>query len=278
MRGFAALTAAMSVDFPAFGKPTSAASARSFTSSFSQCSSPNSPCSAKLGARRRFERKRAFPRPPWPPCAATNESPCCTRSASTWPSRTRTTVPSGTVTTRSLPRAPCRLPPCPCFPDSARRWGWSRNASNDAVLRSARTITSPPSPPSPPSGPPFGTCASRRNDIAPAPPSPPRRLHWTSSTNADCTNQAYGRDASVRRRKGCVSSGARSAGRVSRPARARQLEEDVDELAALAATELHGAGGGREQRVVVAATDVLTRVELRAALPDDDRAGLHRLS
>ena len=97
-----------------------------------------------------------------------------------------TCVPSGTVDhevgARWRRAASCPTRACPT---RARRCGWSRNASSDATLRSACRQTSPPEPPSPPSGPPFGTCASRRNDTAPAPPSPPRRLTWTTSTNDD---------------------------------------------------------------------------------------------
>ena len=43
---------AMSDDFPTLGRPTSAASASNFSSSSIQRSSPGSPSSAKLGARR----------------------------------------------------------------------------------------------------------------------------------------------------------------------------------------------------------------------------------
>ena len=82
------------------------------------------------------------------------------------------TVPSGTSMTRSAPAEPCFFLPEPCVPDLALRCGWSRNASNEATLRLARSQTSPPLPPSPPSGPPFGTCDSRRNATTPAPPSP----------------------------------------------------------------------------------------------------------
>ena len=77
-----------------------------------------------------------------PPAAAAARgevrSPWCTRSASSSPSRARTIVPSGTATTRSSPLAPCCFLPAPCLPDGARRCGWSRNASSDATLRSAR--------------------------------------------------------------------------------------------------------------------------------------------
>ena len=51
-----------------------------------------SPCSANAGARRRFDRNRALPRPPRPPAAASQRSPWCTRSASSSPSRVARTV------------------------------------------------------------------------------------------------------------------------------------------------------------------------------------------
>src|SRR5688572_9775577 len=181
----------MSVDLPTLGNPTSATSASSFSSRRSQCSSPTSPCSAKPGARRRFDRNRALPRPPRPPSAASQRSPARTRSASTTPSWFRTVVPSGTGTSRSLPRRPCFRLPCPCTPLPAARCGWSLNAISEATLRSTTSHTPPPSPPSPPSGPPLGTCASRRKLTAPAPPSPPLTWRPHSSTNCD-TPPGYG--------------------------------------------------------------------------------------
>ena len=57
----AADTVEISVDLPALGKPTSATSAMSLSSMSSQNSWPFSACSAKAGARRRLERKRALP-------------------------------------------------------------------------------------------------------------------------------------------------------------------------------------------------------------------------
>ena len=145
-----------------------AASARAGASA----SSPYSPCSANDGARRAFERKRALPRPPLPPRAASQRSPSATRSASSSPSERGRPCPRVRRSTRSAPAEPCFFLPEPCVPDVALRCGWSRNASSDATLRFARSQTSPPLPPSPPSGPPCGTCASRRNATAPAPPSP----------------------------------------------------------------------------------------------------------
>src|SRR3954451_22276508 len=56
----------ISVLLPAFGNPTMATSASSFSSSLSQRSCPISPCSANDGARLRFERKLALPPPPDP--------------------------------------------------------------------------------------------------------------------------------------------------------------------------------------------------------------------
>ena len=100
----------------------------------------------------------------------------CTRSASTSPSRVFTTGALGDGDDEVLAAGAVALAPARGCPISARRCGWSRNASSDATLRSARRTTSPPLPPSPPSGPPLGTWASRRNDIAPAPPSPPAQV------------------------------------------------------------------------------------------------------
>ena len=101
------------------GSPTSAASASSFTSRRSQCSSPYSPCSAKLGARRAFDRKRALPRPPRPPCDGEVAVAVAHQVGEHLARRaTCTTVPSGTATTRSAPLAPCRFCPLPCLPDA----------------------------------------------------------------------------------------------------------------------------------------------------------------
>src|SRR3954451_21514779 len=127
---------------------------------------------------------------------------------------------------------------------------------------------SPPVPPSPPSGPPVGTCGSRRNEIAPAPPSPPRRLTCTSSTNDDCA-MTHTRPRSCDNQPHIswlnVTCSMAEAGSVAR--------NDVDELAAAALAEPHRPVGGREQRVVAAAADVLAGVEARAALAHDDGAG-----
>ena len=81
MRGLAAEIREISVLFPAFGKPTRATSARSFSSNRNHRSSPCSPCSAKEGARLRFVKNFAFPLPPLPARTANHLSPVLTRSA-----------------------------------------------------------------------------------------------------------------------------------------------------------------------------------------------------
>ncbi len=72
---------ASSEDLPAFGSPTSAASASSLSLSSSVASSPGSPVSAKRGVRRVGEAKRLLPRPAMPPRAATTRAPGAARSA-----------------------------------------------------------------------------------------------------------------------------------------------------------------------------------------------------
>src|SRR5438270_471536 len=248
----------ISVLLPAFGNPTRATSAIRRSSMSSQRSSPASPCSANEGARRRLERKRAFPRPPRPPWAASQVSPSCTRSAMRVPSLSFTVVPSGTATRVSAPFAPWRAPPWPWLPLVARRCGWSRKPSSEATLRSATSHTSPPLPPSPPSGPPRGTCASRRNDTEPAPPSPARTCSCASSTNPEAIDPFLRWITPCQGFIQCKN----------------ELLEDVDEFAALAGAELDLAGGQGEQGVVAADADVLAGVDPGAALADDDGAGV----
>ena len=159
----------MSVRLPTFGKPTRATSAMSFSSSFSQRSSPCSPCSANVGARRWLDRNLALPRPPRPPAAASQRSPWLTQVGEQLAGvQVVHDGALGHVTSSDSPRRPCLSLPLPCTPLSARRCGWSRKASSDETLRSATSQTSPPLPPSPPLGPPNrpglrdGTTRSRR--------------------------------------------------------------------------------------------------------------------
>ncbi len=58
----------------------------------------------------------------------------------------------------------------------------------------------------------------------------------------------------------------------------RSDADDVDDLATVALAELDGACRECEERVIVAAADVRTGVELGSALADDDLAGLDDLA
>src|SRR5260221_564006 len=138
--------AEMSDDLPAFGNPTRPASAIVLSSSRSSLCSPGSPRNAKPGALRLVEASAALPRPPCPPCAATNSVHAPIRSASTSPSPVFTTVPSGTLTIRSAPSAPLRCEPAPALPLPARRSGRRWKSSSVAVLGSTLKMTSPPRP------------------------------------------------------------------------------------------------------------------------------------
>src|ERR671919_2588311 len=104
--GRALLIREISVDFPAFGNPTSPTSARSLSSRCSFRSSPVSPFWAKAGARLVGVANLALPFPPRPPDAATSSSPGLARSAISVPSSSWTTVPAGTRMIRSRPLAP----------------------------------------------------------------------------------------------------------------------------------------------------------------------------
>ncbi len=260
----------MSVLLPALGMPTRATSARSLSSRPSQRSSPTSPCSAKAGARRRLERKRALPRPPRPPPAASQRSPASARSARRAPSGPRTTVPTGTGTSRAAPRAPWRRLPCPWRPSPARRWGWSRKPSSDAWLVEATSHTSPPSPPSPPSGPPRDTCASRRNDTAPAPPSP--AFTWTCASSTNPGMRPILRCEPAVPEAGTAGPGDAAPGVPAAPGSGLG-DGTLTTRRPLRVPIAHHAGGGGEEGVVAAPADVVTGVELGAALAEDDRPG-----
>ena len=173
-----------SVDLPAFGKPTSPASAMTLSSSEIHRSSPLSPGSNCRGARLVDDLKWTLPRPPLPPFAATTSSPGSTRSLSTLPrSRSRTMVPGGTMSTMSSAFLPAHFAAMPASPLRAFQCFFMVRPARLSALGSARTMIDPPLPPSPPSGPPFGTYFSRRNVAAPRPPSPPFTKSSTRSTN-----------------------------------------------------------------------------------------------
>src|ERR671931_785351 len=163
---------ARSDDLPALGSPTSAASARSFSRSSSQASSPGSPVSANRGAWRVGVAKRRLPRPPAPPCATSARAPGAARSTTRRPSSSKTCVPTGTRSSTSSPSAPCCCRPRPGAPWPA--WNHFSRAKRERSRRSgsATTATSPPGPRSPPSAPPWGTCSPGGKLTPPWPPRP----------------------------------------------------------------------------------------------------------
>src|SRR6185437_2432962 len=127
--------------------------------------------------------------------------------------------------------------------------------------------TSPPRPPSPPLGPPRGTNFSRRNARQPLPPSPAFTRIFTSSMNMN--------QWPVRLRIKMVASGQFVWEWEMRLFR----RFDADELAETAAiAKLDHARDLREQRVVLAQSDVLSGFDTRAALADDDRTAGDQLS
>src|SRR2546428_3271869 len=202
--GRALVSAARSVDFPAFGRPVRPTSARSLSSSRISRRSPLPPSSAIRGARRVLLTNRALPFPAAPPRAITSSSPGDTRSAMVRPvASSTTTVPTGTRTTRSVPALPVCFRPAPAPPDRAASSCANRNSVSVPSSGSTRNTTSPPFPPSPPSGPPRGTCASRRNEITPRPPSPAFTTTRALSRNTlDARERSSGRGKDEMRRVG----------------------------------------------------------------------------
>ena len=99
---------------PAFGRPTSAASARSLRRSSISRSSPGMPTSAKRGVCRLGPAKCLLPRPPVPPFADDDARARAARGRRRARSPSKTCVPTGTASTASSPRAPFeRRPPPP---------------------------------------------------------------------------------------------------------------------------------------------------------------------
>src|SRR3954470_21364422 len=271
-----------------------------FSSRTASTSSPGSPSRAKPGALRRELASAALPSPPLPPCARTTRVPAPIRSATTSPS-TETTVPSGTRSTRSSPRPPFLKSPAACLPLPAFWCGAWWKSSRVCTLGSTSRTTSPPSPPLPPSGPPSGLNFSRWTELTPWAPLPAATWTVTRSTKAAmiAASLRYGR-AVGRWERGDGASRRRHPGEAVRPlcrAPPRACEwwgaggpssggdglagrdgRDRDLAAPAAEPEGHRAGDEGEQRVVLAAADAQARVEVGAALADDDLAGLDDLA
>src|SRR6266566_1751336 len=228
-------------DLPAFGRPTSAASARSLRRSSISRSWPGRPISAKRGVCRLGPAKCLLPRPPAPPPATTTRAPTCARSA-TSSSPSKTCVPTGTSSTASSPRAPFERRPPPPPPRPARSFWFGRKPERSRRLGSATSTTSPPSPPSPPSGPPRGTYFSRRKWIEPSPPRPAIAVSRARSWNMAL------------------------------------LVDDRHEAALAARPEGDLAIAHGEDRVVPADPGAGAGAEARTALPDEDHPRRHVLA
>src|SRR5690348_325826 len=128
---------------------------------------------------------------------------------------------------------------------------------------------SPPWPPLPPSGPARGLNFSRRTETQPWPPWPARRWRVTRSTKVVIRSLLSDPGADMAKGRAV----ARPFGKLARRGRSGR-RDDVDDLAAALGAELDGTRREREQRVVATAADVDARVELGAALTDEDLAGL----
>src|SRR6185437_1121271 len=274
--------AAIREDLPALGKPMRPMSATVLSSRVSSRSSPGSPLSANPGALRFCDARAALPRPPRPPAAATNRVPVPTRSARISPSLPSTTVPLWTLTTWSWPAPPFLFEPSPWWPLPALRTGRRWKSSSVDVEASTSRITLPPRPPLPPSGPPSGLNFSRCTDAQPWPPWPActRSTAWSANSAMSSSPQ-----------KVCASGKHQwRAGNPGPPSTCRFLRllgrdllplgqrNNVDRAAAAEAGELNPARHQREQRVIAAAADTETGVEVRAALPDDDLARVDPLA
>src|SRR5581483_11073443 len=249
--GCAAVSEASSDDLPAFGAPTRPTSAMSFRSRVTVSSSPFSPGSAWSGACRTELLKWTLPRPPAPPRAISNVMPEVSRSAISRPSGSSAMVPTGTSRTMSAPRLPLLRPPAPSPPGGACHRALRAYSDRSVIPVVARRMIEPPRPPSPPSGPPRGTNGSCLKDVEPFPPCPARR-----ATRAESMN-----------RRGALALG------VLRD----RLDADAPPVLADALVP-HIPRDEREERVVAAEADADPGGDPAAALPDEDRAGVHVLA
>src|SRR5690606_416737 len=208
-----------------------------------------------------------------------------------------TTVPTGTVTTMSSPPLPYICRPRPSSPRCALKMRWWRKSTRVFRLSSATSHTLPPAPPSPPSGPPLGMNFSWRNPTHPLPPLP--AMTWISASSTSFMagmvsgrrlsfprtreSRAAWMDSRVRGNDGSEAGNKKPRQRRGfehRPGTRALFGDDVHRAALLRALggELHLAIDQREQRVVAAQADAVTRVELGATLADDDVAGLDGLA
>ena len=275
---------------PALGKPTSATSATVLSSRTTSAASPGSPSSAKPGALRRAEASAALPRPPRPPCGddvagagADQVGEHLAVGASC------TTVPSGTGSTRSSPSAPLRLPPWPGLPLRGlavravvvvEQRGGVRVDDEDDVAAAAAVAA---------------VGAAERLELLAVDggaavaavaggdvqhDAVDERGHGASSVVLGCWSDRSTVQPCRDRRQGGPVTGPPLARSAAGQLAVGRLggRDDVDDAAAAPGAELDRAGDEREQRVVAAAADVVTGVEVGAALADDDLAGVDDLA
>src|SRR6266540_3827160 len=263
-------------DLPAFGKPTSAASASSLRRRSSLSSSPGRPVSAKRGVCRVGVAKRLLPRPGAPPRATTTRAPGCARSASSCPSSSKTCVPTGTPSSACSPDAPCFRAPRPLPPRPALMRWFGRNAERSRRSGSASSTTFPPGPPSPPSGPPFGTCFSRRNERPPSPPRPACTWMRARSWNTALLRDGNGALVAARPKNNpAVARGedrvvaADSGARAGAEARTALPDEDHPRLDLLPVEQLHAEPLGLGVATVLGGTETFLVCHLSLFLCDE---------
>src|SRR5690348_10323720 len=161
----------------------------------------------------------------------------------------------------------------PFSPRWARNERWWRKSTSVLRFSSACSQTSPPLPPSPPSGPPSGMNFSRRKLMEPLPPLPAVTVISASSTSFMGAASVVASVAGESKRRTPPERGSSHTG-------SSNLRDDADGAALLRALgrELDLAVDQREQGVVAAEADAHARVELRAALANDDVARVDGLA
>src|SRR5438067_2203719 len=147
-------------------------------------------------------------------------------------------------------------------------------------------MTSPPLPPSPPSGPPRGLNFSRWTETHPLPPLPPDTCSTTRSTKLATWISSEAVYLAPPGRHIDCNAVKRTVERTVRPAPPLQnwlllcgcSSNDVDYATTAAGAEFNGARGQCEQGVVTATANAGARVEVGAALADDDLASGYNLA
>src|SRR5215207_5378598 len=147
-------------------------------------------------------------------------------------------------------------------------------------------MTSPPLPPLPPSGPPRGLNFSRCTETQPWPPEPPDTCRTTRSTKLATWISLMLFPRRARTPKVDCNAVKRTVERATWPAPPLQIwlllcscsSNDVHYATTAAGAEFNSSRGQCEQGVVAATANTGARVEVGAALADDDLAGRNDLA